>query len=126
MDILDASTGSPAAGSGIVIYALRTSRADPPANPPTCSMASPVGNPPCVVPSSGTATFPLVNSGGQAYYNGHWVRVEIPVSSTYRPTGAPSTWYWQMRYNTTVNVRAVDTITVTVSLRGAPAHLLSS
>jgi hypothetical protein len=31
-----------------------------------------------------------------------------------------------MRYNTTVNVRAVDTITVTVSLRGAPAHLLSS
>jgi hypothetical protein len=126
MDILDASTGSPAAGSGIVIYDLGTSRADPPANPPTCAMGSPVGNPPCVVPSSGTATFPLVNSGGQAYYNGHWVRVEIPISSTYRPTGAPSTWYWQMRYNTTVNVRAVDTITVTVSLRGAPAHLLSS
>jgi hypothetical protein len=38
----------------------------------------------------------------------------------------PGTWYWQLRYNTTASVQAVDTITVTVTLRGAPAHLLSS
>jgi hypothetical protein len=126
MDIIDATTGSPAASSNIVIYDLGTSRVDPPASPPGCSMGSPVTNPPCVVPSGGTATFPLVNAQGQAYYNGHWVRVEIPVSSTYNPTGPPSSWYWQMRYNTSVRVQATDTITVTVSLRGAPAHLLAS
>lgn len=126
MNIIDASTGSPATGSGIKIYDLGGSRADPPASPAGCSMGSPVTNPPCLVSSGGPATFPLLNSSGQAYFNGHWVRVEIPIAATYNPTGSPSSWFWQLRYNTTASVQAVDTVTVTVSLRGAPAHLLSS
>jgi hypothetical protein len=126
MSIIDASTGSTATGSGITIYDLGGSRVDPPSSPPGCSMGSPVTNPPCVVPSGSQASFPLLNSSGQAYFNGQWVRVEIPVAATYNPTGSPSSWYWQLRYSTTASVQAVDTITVTVSLRGAPAHLLSS
>jgi hypothetical protein len=125
LSIIDASTNAVASGTGVKVYDLGTSRVDPPATPPTCSLASPVSNPPCVLSSGGSASF-IANNRGTLYFNGHWVRVEIPVSAAYNPTGSPNSWYWQLQYTTTASVQATDTITVTVSVRGAPAHLVSS
>jgi hypothetical protein len=125
LSIIDASTNAVASAAGLKLYDLGTSRTDPPQNSPPCNLTSPVSNPPCQLSSSGNASF-VANNHGTLYFNGQWVRVEIPIPATYNPTGSPSSWYWQLQYTTTAPVQATDTITVTVSLRGAPAHLVSS
>ncbi|MGH7902805.1 MAG: TadG family pilus assembly protein [Candidatus Dormibacteraceae bacterium] len=126
LNILDAAGNIVTSGaSPVSIYDLGTDRANgsgPITN--SCQMASPVSNPPCLLASGGNASF-VANNGGADYFNGHWVRVEIPVPGNYNPAGSPSQWYWKLQYATTRSVTATDTITLKVSLKGAPAHLLS-
>lgn len=134
MSILDAATGVSA--QNVTLTDLGSSRQDPPGVVPTCSFSGgQASNPPCQVPpSGGLCTSPgsgcfVSNAGGNDHFNGQWVRVEIPVEGNYDKllSGTPpSAWYWKLQYLTTASVQATDTVTLTVNLRGAPAHLLSS
>jgi Flp pilus assembly protein TadG len=74
----------------------------------------------------------VVNNAGVQPYNGHWLHFDIPIPSTYAPNPAGTACdptgqgYWNLQYRTTANVSAVDTLTVTLNLRGNPAHILRS
>jgi hypothetical protein len=74
----------------------------------------------------------LVNNAGVQPYNGHWLHFDIPIPSTYAPNPAGTACdptgqgYWDLQYRTTANVTAVDTLTITLNLRGNPAHILKS
>jgi Flp pilus assembly protein TadG len=74
----------------------------------------------------------IVNNAGAQPYNGHWLHFDIPVPSTYAPNPAGTACdptgqgYWLLQYRTTANVTAVDTLTITLNLRGNPAHILKS
>lgn len=74
----------------------------------------------------------LTNNSGVQPYNGHWLHFDIPIPSTYAPivggTACDPTGqgYWDLQYRTTANVSATDTITITLNLRGNPAHILKS
>jgi Predicted membrane protein (DUF2134). len=74
----------------------------------------------------------LVNNSGVQPFNGHWLHFDIPIPSTYAPivggTACDPTGqgYWNLQYRTTANVSAVDTLTITLNLRGNPAHILKS
>jgi hypothetical protein len=74
----------------------------------------------------------LVNNSGVQPYNGHWLHFDIPIPSTYTPNPAGTACdptgqgYWNLQYRTTANVQAVDTLTITLNLRGNPAHILKS
>ncbi|MDQ6880449.1 MAG: pilus assembly protein TadG-related protein [Candidatus Dormibacteraeota bacterium] len=65
-------------------------------------------------------------TGGAANFNGHWVRFEVPVPSSYAPGANPANWWWSLRYQISTNVTATDTVTFAVGLKGNPAHLLIS
>ena len=86
-------------------------------NPPT----------PCVI-STGSPQVATVRAttGGNTNFNGHWLRFEVPVASTYAPGTNPNNWWWSLRYQISSNVTATDTITVAIGLKGNPAHLLQS
>lgn len=127
MDIVDPSGN---VASSATIYDLGSSRVDPPGSglsacQPTSAGGGTQSNPPCIVSSGGAATF-TSNNQGQDQFNGQWVRVEIPIPASYSPGTSPDGWYWSIRYRTTASVSATDTFTLTVSLKGAPAHLASS
>jgi hypothetical protein len=74
----------------------------------------------------------LVNNSGVQPFNGHWLHFDIPIPSTYAPNPAGTACdptgqgYWNLQYRTTANVTAVDTLTITLNLRGNPAHILKS
>jgi hypothetical protein len=74
----------------------------------------------------------IVNNAGVQPYNGHWLHFDIPIPSTYAPNPAGTACdptgqgYWLLQYRTTANVSAVDTLTITLNLRGNPAHILKS
>jgi hypothetical protein len=127
MDLLDPS-GSPAGNATISV--LGSSRVDPTGSTlPTCQATSAGGgtqsNPPCSISSGGAASF-TTNNRGQGQFNGQWVRIEFRVPSNYNPGSSPAGWYWNLRYRTEASVQATDTFTMTVKLKGAPAHLVSS
>ena len=64
-------------------------------------------------------------SGG-AYLDNKWTHFDVPVPSTYAPGSNPNNWWWSLRYRVTGSATSGDTITVAISLRGNPAHLLQS
>jgi hypothetical protein len=68
----------------------------------------------------------VVNAGGNPVGDNKWYHFDIPIPSTYNPGANPNNWWWQLVYRTTTNVRANDTITITLNLKGTPAHLLQS
>jgi hypothetical protein len=75
-----------------------------------------------------TAYF-AATSGGTQFYNGKWVRIEIPVANNYASIinpADPSTWWWRVEYVVGSGVTAVDTVSFAVGLKGNPAHLLIS
>jgi hypothetical protein len=81
--------------------------------------------------ATGSTVEQIVNNGGVQPYNGHWLHFDIPIPSTYSPGAATACdptggGYWNLQYRTTANVQAVDTITITLNLRGNPAHILRS
>jgi hypothetical protein len=63
---------------------------------------------------------------GGNFYNGNWLHYEIPIPATYNPGVNPNNWWWRLQYRTTGTVHAVDTITITLTLQGNPAHLVKS
>jgi hypothetical protein len=75
-----------------------------------------------------TAFF-AATSGGTQFYNGRWIRMQIPVPNNYAAvvnTADPTTWWWRVEYVVGSGVTATDTVTFAVGLKGNPAHLLTS
>ncbi len=67
--------------------------------------------------------------GGANQYNAQWVHFDLVVPSGYNPVncaGIPANCWWKLQYRTTANITAVDTITLTLNLKGNPAHLVQS
>jgi hypothetical protein len=97
--------------------------------PVPCTGTGGLTNPPtpCVV-STGSPQVATVRatSGGNTNYNGHWLRFEVPIPSSYAPGANSNSWWWSLRYQISTNVTATDTITVAIGLKGNPAHLMQS
>lgn len=94
-----------------------------------CTGAGGQTNPPvpCVVNTGAPQTaYVRATSGGTTNYNGHWLRFEVPIPSSYAPGVNPNNWWWSLRYQISTNVTATDTVTVAIGLKGNPAHLLQS
>jgi hypothetical protein len=67
-------------------------------------------------------------TSGSYPYDNYWLRYELPIPGTWATdaTSDPNNWWWKLSYQTTNSVEAHDTITIAISLKGAPAHLISS
>jgi hypothetical protein len=65
-------------------------------------------------------------SGGSVPFDNYWLHFDIPIPSTYSPGTDPANWWWSLQYGITGSVTGTDTVTVAVSLRGNPAHLVIS
>jgi hypothetical protein len=66
-------------------------------------------------------------SNGTHPFNGSWIRISIPVPTTYAPT--PGTDFWYVRYelpSTGGGSNASDTFSFAVAAQGGPVHLISS
>ena len=110
IDLIDPSTGLPAVSAqGVQIYDLGIQRSN------AGSLISAPGNK--------QATY-QATSAGTTLYNGHWVRLNLPVPSTWNPGANPANWWWSMQYRTSGGAVANDTFTVAVGLKGNPAHLI--
>ena len=82
---------------------------------------------PCVVNTASPQVATVrATSSGSTNYNGHWLRFEVPIPSTYAPGTDPNGWWWSLRYQISNGVTATDTITVAIGLKGNPAHLVQS
>jgi hypothetical protein len=70
----------------------------------------------------------LAASGSGYPYDNYWLHYELPIPGTWATdaTSDPNNWWWKLSYQTTNTVEARDTITIAISLKGAPAHLISS
>lgn len=68
----------------------------------------------------------LVTNGASLLGDNKWYHYDIPIPSTYAPGANPNNWWWRLQYRTTGSVTATDTITITLNLKGNPAHLLQS
>ena len=109
LDIIDPSTGAVATSpTGVKIYDLGVQRTN------AGTLISGPGNT--------QATFQATSSG-TILYNGHWVRIELPIPSTWNPGSNPANWWWSMQYRATAGP-ATDTLTVGIGLKGNPAHLI--
>jgi len=73
-----------------------------------------------------TQAYVQAATAGRTNFNGHWVHFELPIPLTYSPGANPNGWYWSLKYSVTANVRATDTVTIAIGLKGNPAHLLQS
>ena len=116
---IDPTTGSPvvepAGGASATVSDCGPQRSNFPAS---CTVVGTYANP------SGVEQ--LVTNGSTFLGNNKWYHYDIPIPSTYAPGGNPNNWWWNLRYRTTAGVQANDTITVTVNLKGNPAHLVQS
>jgi hypothetical protein len=90
------------------------------------SQLSNFGTPSASVVSNPTVVEQLVTSGSNFYAANNWYQFDIPIPTTYNPGTNPANWWWKLKYRTTGNVTAADTITVTVGLKGNPVHLIQS
>jgi hypothetical protein len=81
------------------------------------STASVVANP--------TVVEQLVTSGISYYAAQNWYTFDVPIPSSYNPGSNPNNWWWKFQYRSTGSVTAHDVFTITVGLKGNPAHLLS-
>jgi hypothetical protein len=74
----------------------------------------------------------IVNDGTTVWGDNRWYRYNVPIPNTYAPVAGGTACdptgqgYWLLQYRTSNNVTANDTITITVNLRGNPAHILKS
>src|SRR5438105_618025 len=75
--------------------------------------------------SQPTTVEQLVTSGITYYGNGNWYTFDIPIPSSYNPGTNSDNWWWNFQYRTTGSVTAHDALTITVGLKGNPAHLVS-
>ena len=65
-------------------------------------------------------------SAGSVPFDNYWLHFDIPIPATYNPGASPSNWWWSLQYGISGSVTGTDTVTVAVSLRGNPAHLVIS
>jgi hypothetical protein len=69
----------------------------------------------------------IVTNGGTTFYaDNKWYEYDVPIPNNYNPGANPANWWWSLQYRTTGIVKAADTVTVTIGLKGNPAHLLQS
>jgi hypothetical protein len=68
------------------------------------------------------ASFVALDTARGVYADNQWIHLEIPIPSTYNP---PPGQYWSMQYVTGAGTVTYDTVTVAVSLKGGPVHLVS-
>jgi hypothetical protein len=74
----------------------------------------------------------VVNNAGNPVGDNKWYHFEVPIPNGYAPVAGGTLCdptgqgYWSLQYRTTNNVTAADTITITLNLRGNPAHILRS
>ena len=106
---------------------------EPPGAPPAIvyDLGPQRSNYPAAAAVLGQYSFPnpveqVVNAGGNPVGDNKWYHFDIPIPSTYNPGNNPNNWWWKLVYRTTTNVTSKDTITITLNLRGNPAHLLQS
>ena len=108
----------------IKIYDLGTQRSNLESST-VCSLANPISNPPCLAASGSNATI-LSTSGGQKYFNGHWLHFQLPIPASYNPGTDPNNWWWRLQYTTAAGTTANDTFSMAVGFKGNPAHILQS
>jgi hypothetical protein len=117
LDVIDPtippSGGVASSAQGVKIYDLGIQRSN------SGTLISAPGN---------TQASYVATSGGSVLYNGHWVRIDLPIASTYSPGPNPNNWWWSLRYRTSLppGTVASDAFTVVVGLKGNPAHLIQS
>jgi len=73
-------------------------------------------------PGNTVASFVALDTSRGIYADNQWIHLEIPIPSTYNP---PPGQYWSMQYVTGAGTVTYDTVTVAVSLKGGPVHLVS-
>jgi hypothetical protein len=76
--------------------------------------------------SSPTIVEQLVTNGSSKIADNKWYQYDVPIPNNYNPGPNPANWWWSLQYRTTGSVTAADTVTVTIGLKGNPAHLLQS
>ncbi|HEV2953064.1 MAG TPA: pilus assembly protein TadG-related protein [Candidatus Dormibacteraeota bacterium] len=124
---------------GVTMYDVgETLGTQVPAGAPACHYAGGdqntenVTNAPCVVPMaqrSGTDNLTVQTGGGGAPpYNGHWLKIVIPVPADYKPSAHPTTsgainttGYWSIQY---AGGGKRDTLAIAAGLAGGPAHIV--
>ncbi|HET6310319.1 MAG TPA: hypothetical protein VFH00_04875 [Candidatus Nitrosotalea sp.] len=79
-----------------------------------------------LVASSSSPIVTVRTSGGSVPFDNYWLHFDIPIPASYNPGASPSNWWWSLQYGITGSVAGTDTVTVAVSLRGNPAHLVIS
>jgi len=119
LGVVDPTTGSlvvePAGGPPATVYDCFSQRTNYPAS---CNVIGTYANP--------NGVEQIVTNGGTLLADNKWYHYDIPIPSTYNPGSNPANWWWKLNYRTTGSVTATDTITITLNLRGNPAHLLQS
>lgn len=110
MSIVDPSGVVATNPAGIKIYDMGVDRSTPP--------GTLISTQPDLTKASFVSTL-----AGTRCYNGHWIHIDLPIPASYSP--GPS-WWWQLQYQTGVATTADDTVTIAVSLKGSPVHLLQS
>lgn len=106
----------------ISIYDLGVSRSNP-ISPTACILGNPTSNPPCLVQALNSAAL-SATVAGVTFFNGHWLRIQLPIPAGYNPGSDPAGWWWSLQYTTPAGTTANDTITVAVGFAGNPNHLL--
>lgn len=119
LGLIDPTTNNlvvePAGGASANVYDCAFQRSNYPAS---CSVVGTFANP--------NGVEQVVTNGNTFLGNNKWYHFDVPIPSTYAPGANPANWWWSLRYRTTANVSSTDTITITVNLKGNPAHLLQS
>jgi hypothetical protein len=92
-----------------------------------------LGNSRCTVPcgtgwGTPSTAYVLAASGAGYPFDNFWLHYDLPIPGTWATdaTSDPNNWWWKLSYQTTNSVEAHDTITIAISLKGSPAHLISS
>jgi hypothetical protein len=73
-------------------------------------------------PTSGPVSIFAANGSSHPYDN-YWLLYNLPINSAYDPGPDPNNWWWGLQYFTSNSVTSQDTITLTLSALGSPAHL---
>jgi hypothetical protein len=119
LGLVDPTTGAllvePAGNPVANVYDLGPARANYPAS---ATLIGSYGNP--------NPVEQIVTNGGSLLGDNKWYHYDVPIPATYNPGLNPNNWWWKLNYRTTANVTAADTITITLNLKGNPAHLVQS
>jgi hypothetical protein len=115
INILDPNGTLASSPQGVNIYDLGTQRSNLAAGTYTVWGSAATGNTVASFVAQDTST-------GQTADN-RWIHLELPIPSSYNPP--PGNYWWSMQYQTGAGTVAVDTVTVSVGLKGGPVHLIS-